>query len=121
MVCRHQYVGATVRPRAFYPQMTNNSRVFHVKRGFSLKFKQVEKAIEQNCSFVWVEFGKTFRDATPAEAINMRNVQAKEREILESSELPGLTFKPPIAAQAAHYIERQRAFEANQFYVSAIQ
>lgn len=121
MVCRHQYVGATVRPRAFYPQMTNNSRVFHVKRGFSLKFKQVQKAIEQNCSFVWVEYGRTFRDATPAEAISMRNQLAKEAERLESSEIPGVTFKPPIGAQAAHYIERQRAFEANQFYTLAVQ
>ena len=101
--------------------MTNNARVHHVSRGFSLKFKQVQKAIEQNCSFVWVEYGRTFRDATPAEAIAMRNQIAKESEPLESSEIPGLTFKPPIGAQAAHYIERQRAFEANQFYTLAVQ
>lgn len=103
--------------------MTNNARVFHVKRGFSLKFKQVQKAIEQNCSFVWVEYGRTFRDATPQEAISMRNQVAAKRVIepLEFAELPHVTFKPPIGAQAAHYIERQRAFEANQFYTLAVQ
>ena len=101
--------------------MTNNSRATHVSRGFSLKFKQVQKAIEQNCSFVWVEFGRTFRDATPKEAITMRNEQAKERELLESAELPGVTFQPPIGAQASYFIEMKRAYEANQFYTQAVQ
>ena len=101
--------------------MTNNARVTHISRGFSLKFKQVTKAIEQNCSFVWVDYGRTFRDATPAEAIAMRNQIAKEAELLESPELPGITFKPPIGAQAAHYMECQRAYQANEFYTLAVQ
>ena len=53
----------------------------------------------------------------------MRNQVAAKRVIepLEFAELPHVTFKPPIGAQAAHYIERQRAFEANQFYTLAVQ
>ena len=116
--------------------MTNNSRVFHVKRGFSLKFKQVQKAIEQNCSFVWVEYGRTFRDATIEEAAAMRKETADKKEGMGYwiagkddepvfkpylAELPEVTFKPPIGAELATRLERQRAFEANQFYTLAVQ
>ena len=58
--------------------MTNN-RVVHVHRGFSLKHKQVLRAVE-NCAAAWVEFGVSFRDLTPAEgAITARNEQAREQ------------------------------------------
>ena len=68
----------------------------------------------------WVEFGVTIRDLTLAESIAARNQQAAEREPLAHAELPGITFKPPIGAQAAHMIECERALEANEFFTAAV-
>lgn len=89
-------LGNKSRYRQGAKSLTNNARATHTVRGFSLKFKQVQRAIEQNCSFVWVDYGRTFRDATPVEAIEMRNKHAAARklsqEVLVSSELPGLRF-----------------------------
>ena len=69
----------------------------------------------------WVIFGETVRDLTYAEAVQARNQQAAEREPLAYAELPGITFKPPIGAQATHMIEVKRAFEANKFFTDAVQ
>lgn len=100
--------------------MTNNARVWNQTRKFSLKHKQALKAIE-NCAMAWVEFGAVVRDLTLAESIAARNQQAAEREPLAYAELPGITFKPPIGAQATHMIECKRAFEANEFFTQAVQ
>ena len=100
--------------------MTNNARVWNETRKFSLKHKQALRAIE-NCSMAWVQFGETVRDLSLAESISARNQQAAEREPLAYAELPGITFKPPIGAQAAHMIEVRRAFEANEFFTAAVQ
>jgi len=58
--------------------MTNNSRVTHAVRGYTMKFGQVQKRITENSCFVWVKYGETFRDATIAEAAQMRKEQAKQ-------------------------------------------
>ena len=72
--------------------MTNNSRISHA-RGFTLKFKQALKAVEQ-CACVWVIYGHSIRDASLAESIAMRNKQASEREPLPNMEIPGLVYQP---------------------------
>ena len=100
--------------------MSQDTRILNISRQFRLKRNQAERAIAQ-CSCVWVEHGKTVRDCNLQEAIQLRALQEKEYVAIESSELPGITFKPPIGAQAAHYMERQRAFEANAFYTLAVQ
>lgn len=86
-------------------KMTNNARVFNLTRRFYMKLGQVEKSIEKSCSFVWVIRGETFRDATPAEAVHMRNEQALKREfgqeVLTSREIPGLRFKGPHTSNEA--------------------
>lgn len=73
--------------------MCNNSRIYNVSRGFSLKHKQALRAIE-NCAATWVEFGVSIRDLTLAESIAARNAQAQAREPLASVEIPGLRFEP---------------------------
>ena len=100
--------------------MSPAPRILNITKNCYLKRSQAERAVEA-CSCAWVEFGKTVRSLNLAESIQARKQQAKERELLETAELPGIKYQPPIGAQAAHYIERQRAFEANQFYVLAIQ
>lgn len=74
--------------------MTKNSRVIHATRGHSLKFGQVQKRIAENCCFVWVVYGETFRDATIQEAANMRKEQAKKAEPLAYVELPHIFYRP---------------------------
>jgi hypothetical protein len=94
--------------------MSNNTRVLHAIRGFTLKHSQVLKGIEK-CALCWVEFGKTFRDLTPAEAILARNQQAKEREPLAFAELPHLVYRPTEMNQAGHRQELRLAKAANRF------
>lgn len=60
--------------------VSKNARARHVTRGFHLKCRDVEAGIA-NCALAWVEYGKTFRDLTPAEAIAARNERAQNREI----------------------------------------
>lgn len=100
--------------------MTNNVRVFHETRRFWMKFGQVEKAIARNCSFKWVIYGETFRDATPAEAINMRNQQAKDAEPLPMAEWGGVKFVAPANAKYSEGAELKIAAEANRFFAEAM-
>ena len=59
-----------------------------------MKFGQVQKRMAENCCFVWVKYGETFRDATIAEAADMRKEQAKLAEPLPYVECPGLVYRP---------------------------
>jgi len=59
--------------------MSNQDLVQHVY-GHTAKFGWVQKRIAEHCSFVWVEFGKTFRDATFQEAAQMRKAQAQQEK-----------------------------------------
>ena len=70
--------------------MTNNSRVTHAVRGYTMKFGQVQKRIAENSCFVWVVYGESFRDATIQEAAQMRKEQAKEPQGLVYFECAGL-------------------------------
>jgi hypothetical protein len=100
--------------------MSQDTRILNLTRGFRLKRNQALRAIEQ-CACAWVEIDVSVRDLTIAESIQARNKQAAERELLDCAELPGITFEPPIGAQAAYMIERRTAFEADKFYTEAIQ
>lgn len=90
--------------------MTKNSRVIHATRGYAMKFGQVQKRIADNCCFVWVKYGETFRDATIQEAASMRKqqdaapnnnlvyfVEGKDGKPIEKTyfaEIPGLIYQP---------------------------
>ena len=100
--------------------MSQDTRILNLTRGFRLKRNQAIRAIEQ-CACAWVVPNESIRDLTLAESIAARNKQAAERELLDTAELPGLVFQPPIGAQAAYALERRTAFEADQFYTEAIQ
>jgi len=111
--------------------MTNNSRVTHAVRGYTMKFGQVQKRIAENSCFVWVKYGETFRDATIAEAAQMRKEQAaqpnnalvyyvegKAGKLIPKTyfaELPGLIFKPAPNAQASTRQSFALLKQANQF------
>ena len=96
--------------------MTNNSRVTHAVRGYTMKFGQVEKARLLHCSFVWMNDEKTlFRDATIQEAAQMRKEQVKLQEPIPFAELPGLIFKPAQKDQASTRISYALLKQANVF------
>lgn len=65
-----------------------------------MKFNQAITAIE-NCACAWVEAGKSIRDLTLSESIQARNQQAKDREPLPSSEIPGIRYEMPLGAKDA--------------------
>jgi len=93
--------------------MSQNTRVFHETRGFSLKHSQVKKAVADG-SLMWVVFGKTFRNATPAESFAARQIQAEEREPLALAECHGLK----VINLPHLYEERQLARDANLFAIN---
>jgi hypothetical protein len=98
----------------------NNPRILNSTKGYAISRKQALRAIE-NCVAAWDVPNKSIRDLTLAESIAARNIQSANRDPLDYAELPGITFKPPIGAQAAYANEQRLAFEANSFFVKAIQ
>jgi hypothetical protein len=87
--------------------MSNNFRVLNVTRGFTLKFKQALKAVDE-CACAWVDESRTqVRDVTLSEAISLRNEQARRQQPLELPEVHGLTYEPPVC-------ERSQTFAANR-------
>jgi len=100
--------------------MTNNSRVIHAIKGHSLKFGQVQKRIAENCCFVWVKYGETFRDATIAEAASMRKEQARLAEPLPFMELPGLIYQPAARNLAATRSNYPLIKQAHEFAAAAL-
>lgn len=94
--------------------MTNNARILNLTRKFSLKYKQALKAVD-NCACAWVEPGVSIRDLTLAESITRRNEQARQREPLESAEIPGLVFQPPVTGQAYARAGYELVKRANSF------
>ena len=100
--------------------MAQDTRILHSIRGFRLKRNQALRAIDEG-ALMWDVINVSVRDATREETLALRAKQAAERELLDASELPGITYQPPIGAQAAYVMERRRAFEADCFYTKAIQ
>jgi len=85
--------------------MNSNARIYHV-RGFTLKFKQALRGIEE-CAFGWVEEGKIIRDLTLAESIAARNQQSKLREALPLSELPNLRYEAPESQRNSEFWDQR--------------
>ena len=77
-----------------------------------MRFKQALRGIE-NCALAWVEHGVSVRDLTLAESIAARSKQAKDREPLPLSEIPGLRFDPPPNALEHAKDSRLLAYEAS--------
>lgn len=74
--------------------MSKDPRILNITRGFRLKWKQAERAIE-NCACVWVEPGVSVRNLSLAESIEARHLRAKQQEPLPIAELPGLRYDHP--------------------------
>lgn len=91
--------------------MTNNSRVTHAVRGYTMKFGQVQKRIAENSCFVWVKYGETFRDATIAEAAQMRKANPGPKDECRvglglSGEIAGCRYRQPANSQPRTEIKR---------------
>ena len=99
--------------------MSHGIRILNISRGYTLKQKQALRAIE-NCACAWVDFGKTIRDLTFAEAITARNKQATQREPLELTEVHGLRYEPAASGIAQTREGFGLSREANQFYTQAV-
>jgi hypothetical protein len=105
-----------------YSQMNSNARVINVSRGYSMKYKQACHAVDQ-CSAIWLESGKSIRDLTLAESIAARNEQAKLREALPLSEIPGLRYQAPESKRDSDFWEKRAEFlrATGNFVSGAIQ
>jgi hypothetical protein len=99
--------------------MSKNTRVLNLTRGFSLRFNQASRAVEE-CACVWVDFGVSIRDVTLAESIQLRNKQAARREPMAHVELPGIVYEPCASAAEGFRRERRLAGLANSFAERAV-
>ncbi len=82
----------------------SDSRIINLTNNRRLKRNQALRGIE-NCAWCWVEEGKTVRNLTLKESLQMRAEQAAVREPLAYAELPGLTFSGSVdykSIRAAH-------------------
>lgn len=85
-------------------------KVLNVTKNYYVKYTQALRGIEE-CSFEWVEPGKTVRSLTLAESVAKRNEQAANREPLPYAEIPGVKFTLP---QDANLIRQAHEFAASQ-------
>lgn len=94
--------------------MSNNHRVLNISRGFTLKYKQAVKAVEE-CASDWTDNTRTsIRDLTLAESIAKRNEQARLRAPLDAPELPGIKVSGITQDFALIRAANQFAHEAAQ-------
>lgn len=94
--------------------MSGNSRVQNLSRGYSMKFRQAEKAVVAGAC-AWVKYGVSVRDLSVAEAIQARNEQAAKREPLPFAEIHGLRYEPAAKDRAGYQAERKLAWRASVF------
>ncbi len=93
--------------------MTNNTRVYNVTRGFTMKHKQALRAVEE-CAAAWVVEGVSVRDLTLYESIAARMQQVRRCEPLALAELPGLRFDAPEGEKAMAADTRRLVAAANR-------
>ena len=99
--------------------MSSNKRIINLTRGYTLKYKQACKAIEE-CAAIWVDYGVSIRDLNLQESISRRNQQAKDREPLADAEIPGLKYEPCIHAVSNHRESLYLAYEANMLVAMGV-
>ncbi|MGP8271831.1 MAG: hypothetical protein ACLQLH_17340 [Terracidiphilus sp.] len=94
--------------------MASHIRVFNESRRFYMTHKKAAERVE-SCACAWVEFGKSVRDLTFAEAVASRNHRASLMERLPFAELPGLTYEPAAGREASARNERVVRLHADKF------
>jgi hypothetical protein len=98
--------------------MASNTRVLHIQRGFRMSKNYAEQVMRDHCTITWVTPGETIRDTTTEERMALLAEyaqQAKLREPLSYSELPGLRFDPPIGGENAAKESRMLVQAAREF------
>jgi hypothetical protein len=90
----------------------------HIQRGFRMSKNYAEQVMRDHCTITWVIPGETIRDTTTEERMVLMAEyaqQAKLREPLDYSELPGLRFDPPIGGENAAKESRMLVQAAREF------
>jgi hypothetical protein len=101
--------------------MASHNSVLNLTTRQYIKPSQALTRVEQ-CISRWIERGKTICDLTLAEMVCARAEQSKIQEPLETPEVVGVTWEPPIAERSYTFLNNRRALlaEARQFAAQAI-
>jgi hypothetical protein len=101
--------------------MASNTRVLNLTTGSQIKRSQARNRVEQ-CLSRWIEIGFSICDLTLQEMMCARAEQSKMQEPLETPEVPGVTWEPPLAERSYTFLNNRRALlaEARQFASQAI-
>jgi len=94
--------------------MSAHTKVINLTTGCKIKRSQAIGRVDQ-CISAWVSEGFSIRDLSLQESIEARNKQAKEREPLPLSEIPGIKFDPPANALNSNRQSSLLAYEAGKF------
>jgi hypothetical protein len=101
--------------------MSAHAKVLNLTTGYRIKRSQARNRVEQ-CISRWIEIGFSICDLTLQEMVCARAEQSKLQEPLETPEVPGVTWEPPIAERSYAFLNNRRALlaEARQFASQAI-
>jgi hypothetical protein len=101
--------------------MASHTRVLNLTTGQFIKPSQAINRVEQ-CLSRWAGIGRAIVDLTLAEMMCARAEKSKLEAPLETPEVPGVTWEPPIAERSYTFLNNRRALlaEARQFASQAI-
>jgi hypothetical protein len=104
--------------------MSNNQQVANLTTGERMKLKRAKRKVEEG-SLIWVSFGEYVRSVTLRDLPELKETRenhAKLEAPLETPEVAGVTWEPPVAERSYAFLNNRRALlaEARQFASQAI-
>jgi hypothetical protein len=104
--------------------MSNNQQVINLTTGERMKLKRAKRKVEKG-SMMWVVPFESVRAVTWQDLPDLKETRenhAKLEAPLETPEVVGVTWEPPIAERSYTFLNNRRALlaEARQFASQAI-
>jgi hypothetical protein len=107
-----------------FSEMSNNQQVINLTTGERMKLKRAKRKVEEG-SLIWVEFSESVRSVTWQDLPELKETRenhAKLAKPLDTPEVAGITWEPPLAERSYTFLNNRRALiaEARQFASQAI-
>jgi hypothetical protein len=121
---RDEYLGECGCDGFAFSEMSNNQQVINLTTGERMKLKRAKRKVEEG-SMMWVVPFESVRAVTWQDLPDLKETRenhAKLEAPLETPEVAGITWEPPIAERSYTFLNNRRALlaEARQFAAQAI-
>jgi hypothetical protein len=105
-------------------KMSNNQQVLNLTTGERMKLKRAKRKVEEG-AMIWVVPFESVRAVTWRDLPELRETRENHEKLitpLETPEVAGLTWEPPLAERSYTFLNNRRALlaEARQFASQAI-